>query len=123
MKRVRVIPVLLLCNNALYKTRKFKSPIYIGDPINTVKIFSEKEVDEIVLLDINAHKNLSGPNYSLIEQISSECFIPITYGGGIRNLDHIKNLLFLGVEKVSINSTLCSKVITNRVIRSSVSLK
>ena len=86
MKRVRVIPVLLLCNNALYKTRKFKSPVYIGDPINTVKIFSEKEVDEIVLLDINAHKNLSGPNYSLIEQISS-VFIPITYGGGIRNLD------------------------------------
>jgi len=108
LKRVRVIPVLLLCNNALYKTRKFKSPVYIGDPINTVKIFSEKEVDEIVLLDVNAHKNLSEPNYSLLEQISSECFIPITYGGGIRNLDHIKNLLFLGVEKVSINSTLFS---------------
>ena len=108
MKRVRIITVLLLCNNALYKTRKFKSPVYIGDPINTVKIFSEKEVDEIVLLDINAYKNSSDPNYSLIEQISSECFIPITYGGGIRNLDHVKNLLFLGVEKVSINSTLFS---------------
>lgn len=102
--RPRIIPVLLLTDGGLYKTSRFKEPIYVGDPINTVKIFNEKEVDEIVILDIKATADKRCPNYERISEIASEAFIPLAYGGGIRTVDQAKRILALGVEKVVINS-------------------
>ena len=83
MRRIRVIPALLMENGGLVKTQRFTNAKYVGDPINTVKIFNEKEVDEIVLLDIGASRNLNIPNIAKIEEIASECFMPMAYGGGI----------------------------------------
>jgi len=100
----RVIPCLLLKNQGLVKTVKFKNPTYLGDPINVVKIFNDKEVDELVLLDITATIERRKPNFKLIAQIASECFMPLGYGGGIRFLDDIRQLLTIGLEKVIINS-------------------
>jgi cyclase len=108
MIRARVIPVLLLKNDGLVKTIKFKSPKYIGDPLNAVKIFNEKEADEISILDISSNLNLQGPNFKIIEEIASECFMPLMYGGGIRKIDHIKKLFAIGVEKISLNTALHS---------------
>lgn len=104
MLKIRVIPCLLLSNGGLVKTVKFSKPKYIGDPINAVRIFNEKEVDELVFLDIDATKNNSGPNFELLEKISSEAFMPFSYGGGIKSLDQVKKIFALGVEKVVINS-------------------
>jgi cyclase len=100
----RVIPILLLKNVGLYKTEKFKNPKYIGDPINAVKIFNDKEVDELVFLDITASKENREPNFDMLRDIASECFMPLSYGGGIRSVDIIKEVLNVGVEKVSINT-------------------
>ena len=105
MKRIRVIPVLLLQNGGLVKTTKFKKPNYIGDPINAVKIFNEKEVDELVFLDIEATKLGKKPDYSKIEEIASECFMPLGYGGGIKNIEQVKRIIGIGVEKVILNSS------------------
>ena len=104
MKRIRVIPVLLLHEGGLVKSIKFKQYTYVGDPINAVKIFNEKEVDEIVILDIDATRNQSGPDFTRIKEIASEAFIPLAYGGGIRNIEEIKQLFYLGVEKVVLNA-------------------
>ena len=100
----RVIPTLLLKNNGLVKTIKFKNERYIGDPINAVKIFNEKEVDEIIFLDINATKTAQQPNFEMLERISSECFMPLAYGGGIKTIDQVQKIFRIGVEKVIINS-------------------
>jgi len=105
MKRIRVIPVLLLQNGGLVKTIKFKNPNYIGDPINAVKIFNEKEVDELVFLDIEATKLGKEPDYNKIEEIASECFMPLGYGGGIKNIEQVKKIISIGVEKVVINTS------------------
>lgn len=102
--RPRIIPVLLLKGTGLYKTVRFKNPVYIGDPINTVKIFNEKEVDEIVLLDIGATVNGAEPNYEKIGEIASEAFMPMAYGGAVRNVDQAKRILASGYEKVVLNS-------------------
>ncbi len=104
MQRSRIIPTLLLLDGGLVKTVKFKNPQYIGDPINAVRIFNQKEVDELVLLDINAGLDGREPNYSEIEEIVSEAFMPIGYGGGIRSLYQIEKLFKLGVEKVILNT-------------------
>lgn len=104
MLRIRVMPCLLLKGWALVKTRQFKNPIYVGDPINTVRIFNEKEVDELIFLDISATPGKKSPPFQLIEEIASECFMPFTYGGGLRAIEDIKTILGLGVEKVAINS-------------------
>jgi cyclase len=85
------------------KTRRFADHKYVGDPINAVKIFNEKEVDEIVILDIQASKNNKEPNYSLLEQIASECFMPVCYGGGVTKVDQAVKLVQLGIEKIAIN--------------------
>lgn len=106
MLQHRVIPCLLLSNGGLVKTRKFKNPVYIGDPINAIRIFNDKEVDELVLLDINASIENRGPNFELLREIASECFMPVAYGGGIKSVDQIRNLLRLGIEKVILNSVL-----------------
>lgn len=105
MLRPRVIPVLLLKNAGLFKSVKFKECKYVGDPINAIKIFNEKEVDELIFLDIDASKKHTPPNFDLISQIASECFMPVCYGGGITKLDQIEKILKLGIEKISINST------------------
>jgi cyclase len=102
----RVIPCLLLSNGGLVKTRKFKSGVYVGDPINAIRIFNEKEVDELVLLDIRASLDNSGPNYELLKEIASECFMPLAYGGGITSIDQIRVLLRLGIEKIILNTAL-----------------
>jgi len=100
----RVIPVLLLKNDHLVKTIQFKKEVYVGDPVNAVKIYNEKEVDEIVILDITASQEKREPNFQLIKEIASECFMPLCYGGGIKTVEHARKLFECGVEKVSINS-------------------
>jgi cyclase len=104
MKIKRIIPCLLLRNNGLVKTIKFKDSTYIGDPINTVKIFNEKEVDELFFLDIDATKLHKEPPYELIQNIASECFMPFAYGGGIESLQQIERIIKSGAEKVIINT-------------------
>lgn len=104
MLRTRVIPCLLLKNRGLVKTVRFKNPTYLGDPINAVKIFNDKEVDELMFLDINATVEKREPPFKLISEIASECFMPFCYGGGIKSLKDIQSILNLGVEKISINS-------------------
>ena len=104
MLKNRVIPILLLKDSGLVKTEKFKNPKYIGDPINAIRIFNEKQVDELIVLDIDASKKNRGPDYSLIEQFASECFMPVTYGGGITELNQAERIFSLGIEKVSIQS-------------------
>jgi imidazole glycerol-phosphate synthase subunit HisF len=103
MLSTRVIPVLLLSGKGLIKTIQFKRPVYIGDPLNAVKVFNDKEVDELIFLDILASKKMLPPDYKLIEAIASECFMPVCYGGGISSIEQIKRILSLGVEKVSLN--------------------
>jgi cyclase len=89
----------------LVKTVRFRHPTYIGDPINAVRIFNDKEVDELVFLDITATLERRPPPFELIAKIASECFMPFCYGGGIRSLEHVTQLFTLGVEKIALNST------------------
>jgi len=104
MLRYRVIPCLLLHNQGLVKTTKFKDPTYLGDPVNIVRILNDKEVDELVFLDIATTIEKRKPPIQYISQIAQECFMPLGYGGGIRTLDDVKEILSLGVEKIIINS-------------------
>jgi imidazole glycerol-phosphate synthase subunit HisF len=105
MKRARVIPVLLLQKGGLVKSVKFKDHKYVGDPINAVKIFNEKEVDELVILDISATTEKRGPDLVTIKEIASEAFMPLAYGGGITKLDEIKMLITAGIEKIVLNTS------------------
>ena len=105
MRRVRVIPVMLLMDDGVYKTVSFKDPKYIGDPINTLRLFNDKEVDEMVIVDINASKESRSPNTELIEDLASECFMPLCYGGGIQNMEDIRAVIACGVEKVMMNAS------------------
>jgi len=132
MRRIRVIPVLLLKDDGLVKTVRFKKPNYIGDPINAVKIFNEKEVDELAFLDIEATKLNKDPDYIKIEEIASECFMPLAYGGGIHTLDQIKKVFAIGVEKVILNSAIlknpemirqAAKIYGNQSLAASVDVK
>lgn len=100
----RLIPCLLLKNGGLVKTIRFKDPIYVGDPRNAVKIFNEKEADEIAILDITATLEKRRPPFAILDEIVSEAFMPLAYGGGIRNLEDAQELFSLGVEKIIINS-------------------
>ncbi|MFN7185876.1 MAG: HisA/HisF-related TIM barrel protein, partial [Alphaproteobacteria bacterium] len=104
MNKTRVIPVLLLRGKGLVKTVKFKDPSYIGDPINSVRIFNEKEVDELVFLDISATPENRGPDFELLADIAGEAFMPMAYGGGITTMEQIKRIFSLGFEKVILNS-------------------
>lgn len=99
-----MIPCLLLSGGGLVKTRKFGNAQYVGDPINAVKIFNEKEVDELMVVDIDASKEARGPDFELVEQMASECFMPLCYGGGIRSFEDARSLFQLGVEKVALQS-------------------
>jgi cyclase len=100
----RIIPCLLLRNNGLVKTFRFKDSVYIGDPINAVRIFNEKEVDELIFLDIDATIEKRAPPFSIIKKIAEECFMPFSYGGGIATLQHIEEIIKSGAEKIIINS-------------------
>jgi cyclase len=105
MIRARVIPLLLLKGQGLVKTIRFNSPKYLGDPINIVRIFNDKEVDEIVLLDITATPENRGPHFEMLKNIASEAFIPLAYGGGIRTMDDVHTLLGIGIEKLIMNTS------------------
>ena len=102
--RTRIIPTLLLKNESLVKTTKFNNFNYIGDPCNTIRIFNELEVDELMLLDITASKEGKEPNYSLLKDIASECFMPLSYGGGVRSVEQARQIFKIGFEKICINS-------------------
>jgi cyclase len=99
----RVIPVLLLRKKGLVKSVRFKEHRYVGDPINAVKIFNEKEVDEIIIIDIDASSEKREPDFDYIKEIASECFMPLAYGGGVTSCAQIKRLIQSGVEKIVIN--------------------
>lgn len=102
----RIMPCLLINERRLVKTVNFKNPNYIGDPINAVKIFNDKEVDELVLIDINASKVDSPIDFELISDFATECFMPLAYGGGVKTIIDFKKLYRLGIEKVIINTLL-----------------
>ncbi|MCX6654428.1 MAG: AglZ/HisF2 family acetamidino modification protein [Candidatus Bathyarchaeota archaeon] len=104
MIKTRVIPCLLLKNHGFYKTIDFKNPRYLGDPINIVKLFNDKEAYELAILDITATVEGKEPDFNYLAEIASECFMPIGYGGGIRNVQDIQRLLSIGFEKVIINT-------------------
>ena len=109
MLRTRVIPCLLLKGRGLVKTVHFAQPKYVGDPINAVRIFNGKEVDELMLLDITASEEGRGPNFELIAEIAEECFMPMAYGGGITTMSDIVRVLQLGVEKVVLNASALNR--------------
>lgn len=104
MLRTRIIPALLLRNDSLVKTVQFKNPGYIGDPINTVRIFNELEVDELVFLDIEATINNRKPNLKILSEIADECFMPLAYGGGLNDFETVKSIFSIGFEKVILNT-------------------
>ncbi|MCL6272043.1 AglZ/HisF2 family acetamidino modification protein [Sansalvadorimonas sp. 2012CJ34-2] len=108
MLRPRIIPCLLVHQRGLVKTVEFKNPKYVGDPINAVKIFNEKEADELVVLDIDATVEGKEPDYKMIEHLAAECRMPLCYGGGVRTVEQAKRIIGLGVEKVAISSAAIS---------------
>lgn len=104
MLAARLMPCLLMKRGALVKTVQFKNPVYVGDPVNAVRIFNEKEVDELILLDITATTERHGIDFETLEKVTSECFMPICYGGGVRTVDDMRRLYALGIEKISLSS-------------------
>lgn len=104
MSRTRIIPCLLLRDQSLVKTVQFNKFEYIGDPLNTCRIFNELEVDEMTVLDILASREGKEPNYKLLKEIASECFMPLSYGGGIKNLSQAEKIFNIGYEKVVVNT-------------------
>lgn len=105
MLRTRIIPTLLLHDESLVKTVRFNKFTYVGDPCNTVRIFNELEVDELLFLDIKASREKRSPNLKLLANIANECFMPLAYGGGIRTLDDAKAIFEIGFEKVVVNTS------------------
>ncbi|MFC1590936.1 AglZ/HisF2 family acetamidino modification protein [Thermodesulfobacteriota bacterium] len=115
MLRPRIIPCLLVHKRGLVKTVKFKNPKYVGDPINAVRIFNEKEVDELLVLDIDASFMDTEPDYKMIEHLAAECRMPFCYGGGIKTVEQAQRIIGLGVEKVAVSSAAVEDIglITN----------
>lgn len=104
MLRPRIIPCLLIHNGGLVKTIRFTTPKYVGDPLNAVRIFNEKEVDELIVVDIDATAQNREPNYGLIANLAAECRMPLCYAGGVKTPDQLERIISLGVEKVAISS-------------------
>jgi imidazole glycerol-phosphate synthase subunit HisF len=104
MLATRLMPCLLMSNGALVKTVRFKDITYVGDPVNAVRIFNQKEVDELIVLDIHATTQSRGIDFETIEKIVSECFMPICYGGGVKSIDQMRTLFALGIEKISLGA-------------------
>lgn len=116
MLRSRIIPCLLVHNKGLVKTVKFKNPKYVGDPINAVKIFNEKEVDELIVLDIDATRLKKEPNLKMIKNLADECRMPFCYGGGITTVEQARKIIGLGAEKVALsNSALNNLELCNEI--------
>jgi imidazole glycerol-phosphate synthase subunit HisF len=108
MLRSRIIPCLLVHKKGLVKTLNFKDPKYVGDPINAVKIFNEKEVDELMVLDIDATVESREPDFEMIKNLAVECRMPFCYGGGVKTVEHVKKIISLGAEKVALSSAAIS---------------
>lgn len=113
------MPCLLLQRGRLVKTTSYRKPVYLGDPINSARIFNQMEVDELVLLDIGATSDKTPVNFDLVERIVSECFMPIMYGGGVKSVEDFRRLFRIGVEKVSVSSLLFD---APKVVREAVSV-
>jgi len=105
----RLIPILLIHRGGLWKTERFRPKTYVGDPTNAVRIFNDKQVDELIVLDIDASKSGRGPNFDALERLASEAFMPLCYGGGLRSLEDAKRAFSCGVEKVAINTCLTAR--------------
>lgn len=110
MLRSRIIPCLLVHNKGLVKTINFKDPKYVGDPINAVKIFNEKEVDELIVLDIDATSENRNPNFKMIKNLADECRMPFCYGGGITTVEQARQIISLGAEKVALSSSVLNNL-------------
>lgn len=108
MLRPRIIPCLLVKNGGLVKTVQFGNPKYVGDPINAVKIFNEKEVDELIVLNIDASVQNREPDYGMIRNLAAECRMPLCYGGGVKTVEQVERIISLGVEKVAMSSAAVS---------------
>lgn len=106
MSRFRLIPLLTILDGKLVKTTKYKSPQYVGDPLNAVKIFNEKKIDELIVIDIGASRASREPNYQLIENLAAECFMPLVYGGGVKTMAAAQSIFNCGVEKISMQGPL-----------------
>lgn len=106
MLRPRIIPCLLVRNKGLVKTVKFNTPKYVGDPINAVKIFNEKEVDELIIIDIDATKEGREPDFKMIANVAAECRMPLCYGGGVKTVEQARKIINLGAEKVALSSAV-----------------
>lgn len=104
MLRPRIIPCLLIHNGGLVKTVRFGAPKYVGDPLNAVRIFNEKEVDELMVVDIDASRHIREPDYKLIANLALECRMPLSYGGGVKTVEQFDRIIGLGVEKVAVSS-------------------
>ena len=104
MLRPRIIPCLLIQNGGLVKTVEFKSPKYVGDPLNAVRIFNEKGVDELMVVDIDASRLGRAPDENLIASLAAECRMPLCYGGGVKTVETLERLVAVGVEKVAVGS-------------------
>lgn len=116
MLKHRVIPALLLRDGGLVKTRRFKNGKYVGDPINAIRVFNDKEVDELMVLDIVASKRRQEPDYAMIELFAGECFMPLCYGGGVSTVEQAARIFELGVEKICIQSAaLQDMVVVSRI--------
>jgi imidazole glycerol-phosphate synthase subunit HisF len=109
MLRPRIIPCLLVHKGGLVKTQKFKDPRYVGDPINAVRIFNEKEADELMVLDIDATVNKVAPDFALIAKLASECRMPLCYGGGVTTAEQVARIVDMGVEKVAVSAAAVAK--------------
>ena len=112
MLATRVMPCLLMDQGALVKTVQFKNPVYVGDPVNAVRIFNQKEVDELLLIDITATTEKRGIDFATLEKVVTECFMPICYGGGVDNLADMRRLYHLGIEKISLSFGSQAVVVT-----------
>ena len=109
MLRPRIIPSLLIQDNGLVKTVNFKNPKYVGDPINAVKIYNEKAVDELAIFDIDATVLGKEPNYKLIERLANQSMMPLCYGGGVKTVDQAQRIFSLGIEKIALSSAILQK--------------
>lgn len=123
MLRSRITPCLLVHKKGLVKTTQFKDPKYVGDPINAVKIFNEKEVDELIVLDIDATVEQRGPDFELIENLAIECRMPFCYGGGVTTVEQAKKIISLGAEKVALSSAAIYNTIILKEIGDAVGIQ
>ena len=109
MLRPRIIPCLLVHKGGLVKTQGFDKPKYVGDPLNAVRIFNEKEVDELMVLDIDATRLARDPDYTLVRHLAAECRMPLAYGGGVHSVEQFEQLVSLGVEKVAVSAAAAAR--------------